>query len=135
MKMSVHYVSYRGSAELIAQAVAQEAGCVKEPLMPAYMPEGVRLMFLGCEGEQPDRVMMDFIAMMNADRAAHCALFVCARNDRATLIMRNALTQRGIEVLKDVFVAPKRGLFVDGPTDQDIQRARAFAKACVQSLS
>ena len=61
MRCKVYYMSQRGSAEQVAEAVASQAGCAMEPLLPAYMPENVDLMFLGCEGARADRVTMQFI--------------------------------------------------------------------------
>ena len=61
MKGRVHYVSPKGCAEMVAEAIAREIKIVKEPLLPAYMPENIILMFLGCEGTKADKTTMEFI--------------------------------------------------------------------------
>ncbi|MGI6172798.1 MAG: hypothetical protein ACOYI8_02735 [Christensenellales bacterium] len=128
MKCKVHYVSPKGSAEMIAEVFARESKCVKEPLLPAYMPEGVHLMFLGCENKA-DNVTLEFIDTLNKDRVKNCALFCCAKNsDAAISAMREALSRRGINVLPTAFTAPVKGLFNKGPSESDLQRAKKFAQ-------
>ena len=56
MKGRLHYVSPKGSAEMVATAIGNEVNMIKEALPPAYMPENVILMFLGCEGGKADKV-------------------------------------------------------------------------------
>lgn len=135
MKCRVHYVSPKGSAETIAEAIARECKCVKEPLLPAYMPEGVALMFLGCENKA-DKVTLEFIATLSKERVANAALFCCAKNGDAALSqMREALSKRGINVVKGTFTAPVKGLFGGGPTDKDVQAAQKFAQDCINEVS
>jgi len=58
MKGRLHYVSPKGSAELVAAAIGKEVDMIKEALPPAYMPENAILMFLGCEGTKADKVTL-----------------------------------------------------------------------------
>ena len=135
IKGRVHYVSAKGSAEMVAEAIAREMKVVKEPLLPAYMPEGVALMFLGCEGMKPDKVTLEFIKSLNPSRVAHAALFCCnsKKSDAAIQIMAEALKAVKVEVLPKTFVCNgKGGLFSGGknPSDAELDQARAFAREC-----
>lgn len=135
MRIRVHYVSPKGSAEQVAEAIARAVKCVKEPLLPAYMPENVKLMFLGCEGNKADKVTMDFIASLTPNRVANAALFHCGKDQQALSQMRKALNDKGIQVLDMTLTTPLKGLFGGGPTQADLERARQFAEDCVNSLA
>ena len=135
VKGRVHYVSAKGSAEMVAEAIAREMKVVKEPLLPAYMPEGVALMFLGCEGTKADKTTMEFIKSLNKSRVANAALFACngKKSDAAIQQMAAALKSVGVNVLPKTFVCNgKGGLFAGGhhPSDQELNEARAFANEC-----
>ena len=135
MKGRVHYVSPKGCAEAVAEAIAREIQIVKEPLLPAYMPEGIILMFLGCEGTKPDKTTMEFIRSLNNKRVENAALFCCnpKKSDAAITVMRDALKAQGINVLDKSFVCTGKG-FLSGkaPTDQDLEEARKFAAEAVK---
>lgn len=136
MKIRVHYVSPKGSAEQVAEAIAREAKCVKEPLLPAYMPENIQLMFLGCEGGKADKVTLEFIRSLNSNRVANAALFVCGKEDGVALAqMRQALLNQGVNVLKQTLTAPVKGLFGGGPGKADLERAQQFCADCVNQLT
>ena len=137
VKGRVHYVSAKGSAEMVAEAIAREMKVVKEPLLPAYMPEGVALMFLGCEGTKADKTTMEFIKSLNKSRVANAALFCCngKKSDAAIQQMAAALKAQGVNVLPKTFVCNgKGGLFAGGkqPSDQELDAARKFATECEQ---
>jgi len=139
IKGRVHYVSKKGSAEMVAEAIAREMKVVKEPLLPAYMPENVALMFLGCEGTKADKTTMEFINSLNKSRVANAALFCCngKKSDAAIQQMKAALEARGINVLAKTFVCNgKGGLFAGGkqPSEQELDAARKFAVECEESL-
>ena len=119
MKGRVHYVSPKGSAEAVAEAIARECKIVKEPLMPAYMPEG--------------------IVLMDKKRVENVALFGCnPKMSQAALDeMRSELTARGVNVLKQTFVCSgKGGLFSGGhaPNETDLENARKFAADCIKQV-
>ncbi len=135
VKGRVHYVSAKGSAEMVAEAIAREMKVVKEPLLPAYMPEGVVLMFLGCEGTKADKTTMEFIKSLNKSRVANAALFACngKKSDAAIQQMAAALKSVGVNVLPKTFVCNgKGGLFAGGkhPSEQELNDARKFADEC-----
>lgn len=135
VKGRVHYVSAKGSAEMVAESIAREMKVVKEPLLPAYMPENIGLMFLGCEGTKADKTTMEFINSLNKSRVANAALFCCngKKSDAAIQQMKAALESRGINVLAQTFVCNgKGGLFAGGkhPSDEELNAARAWAVEC-----
>lgn len=136
MKCRVHYVSPRGCAEALAEAIAREAHCQREPLLPAYMPENLKLMFLGCEGSRADKVTLEFIQSMCPERVKNVALFCCTSGKGVECIgqMRRALEKRGVNVLDISLIAPIKGLFRKGPSEADLANAHAFARACVEML-
>lgn len=136
MRCKVYYMSQRGSAEAVAEALAAQAGCAMEPLLPAYMPENVDLMFLGCEGARADRVTMTFIASLNPSRVRRAALFQCANvRGEALSEMREALKARGVAVLGKTYRAPLKNLFGrGGPKAAHLEAARAFARDLIESI-
>jgi hypothetical protein len=136
MKGRVHYVSPKGSTEKIAEAIANECRIVKEPLMPAYMPEGIALMFLGCEGTKVDKVTMEFVKSIDKKRVSNAALFSTnpGKKDDAIKEMRTLLEARGVSVLSRSFVCQGKALFGKHPGADDIQAARKFAAECVKEV-
>lgn len=138
MKGRVHYVSKKGAAEMVAEAIAREVKIVKEPLLPAYMPENVVLMFLGCEGTKADKVTMEFIGTLTAKRVKNAALYCCnaKKSDAAIQQMKAALTTAGINVLDSTFVCTGKALFGGkNPTEEDLQAASKWAEACMKQVS
>ena len=135
MRTRVHYVSPKGCAEQIAESIARVCHCVKEPLLPAYMPENIALMFLGCEGGKADKVTMEFINSMNRERVQNVALFCCCNGKSdAFEQIRSVLKSRGVNVLDNVFTAPLKGLFGGGPKEDDIKAAAKFAQDCMDKI-
>ena len=137
MNVKVYYVSPKGCAEVIAEALAREVRCTKEPLMPAYPPENVAMMFLGCEGAKADAVTMDFIASLNKNRVRNAALFSCSpkQDNEAINQMRQALESKGVNVLASSKAFPGKG-FLSGrkPGSEDIEEAKKFAQECMKQL-
>jgi len=137
MKARVHYVSPKGAAETIAETLARECKCVKEPLLPAYMPENVAIMFLGCEGGKADKTTMEFINSLNKNRVAHAALYCCnpKQNDAPIAQMKAALESRGVKVMKQTFVTTSKGLFGGkNPGDAECAEAKKFAQSVIKEL-
>lgn len=137
MNVKVYYVSSKGCAEKIAEAIARECRCVKEALMPAYPPENVAMMFIGCEGAKPDKVTMDFLNSLNTNRVHTAALFSCNSRKETTAIdeMRAVLEAKGIRVLKGSMVFPCKGFLsgkMPGPADEEA--ARNYARECLSSV-
>ena len=138
MNVKVYYTSPKGCAAAIAEAIAGQAGCQAEALMPAYMPENARLMFLGCEGTKPDKATLEFLGSLNPNRVRTAALFVCNPKRDASPIgqMRAVLEDRGIRVLDICAAYPGKG-FLSGkrPGPNDLLAAKAFARDCLDALS
>ena len=138
MNIKVYYTSPKGCAAAIAGAIASQAGCQAEALMPAYMPENVRLMFIGCEGVKADKATLECLGSLNPNRVRTAALFVCNPNLDATPLkqMRDVLEDRGITVLDITAAYPGKG-FLSGkrPGPNDLLAAEAFARDCLGALS
>ncbi len=136
MKARVHYVSPKGSAEMIAETIARECKCVKEPLLPAYMPEGIAIMFLGCEGSKADKVTKEFINSLSKNRVANAALFCCnpKKSDAPITEMKSLLEARGVHVMDQTFVCTGKGLFGKPPTEADCAEAQKFARSVIKTL-
>jgi len=133
MKGRVHYVSPKGAAEQVAEVLARTIKCVKEPLLPAYMPEGVALMFLGCEGGKADKITLEFASSLNTKRVANAALFCCnpKKSDAPIQQMKATLEAQGINVLEQTFVTTAKGFFGGkNPSEADLKAAAEWAAAC-----
>ena len=137
MKARVHYVSPKGAAETIAETIARECKCVKEPLLPAYMPENVAIMFLGCEGTKADKITMEFINSLNKNRVAHAALYCCnpKKSDAPIAQMKAALEARGVKVMNQTFVTTCKGFFGGkNPAEAECAEAQKFAQSVIKEL-
>lgn len=138
-KGKVHFVSPKGSAAKVAEKIGQETDIIIEALPPAYMPENVILMFLGCEGTKADKVTMEFIKTLNSKRVNNAALFCCnpKKDDKAIQQMKEALTAQGVKVLDSTFVCTGKGGLFGGkhPSDEEIAEAGKWAKACAAKVT
>jgi len=137
MNVKVYYVSPKGCAEMIAEAIAREVRCPKEALMPAYPPENVAMMFIGCEGSKPDDVTTNFLNSLSTARVRNAALYSCSpKQDNAAIEqMRAILEAKGINVLAGTMAFPGKG-FLSGrkPGAEDLENARKFAQECMNQL-
>ena len=110
MKYKIYYTSSRNVAETIAYTIGDVIGSAPERLNPAYMPDNVDLMFLGCDGSHPDEVILNFISALKPSRVKFAALF--NTNSKLTMKgierMRSLLQERGIQVLPDPLVCVSR---------------------------
>ena len=139
MKGRLHFVSPKGSAEMIAAVIGKEVNMIQEALPPAYMPENVILMFLGCEGTKADKVTMEFIKTLNAKRVNNAALFCCNPKKDAAAIqqMKEALTAQGVKVLDNAYVCSGKGGLFGGkhPTEEELKAAAKWATECIAKVS
>lgn len=137
MNVKVYYVSPKGCAEIIAEAISRELRCTKEALMPAYPPENVAMMFIGCEGSKIDDVTSNFLNSLSTARVRNAALFSCSPKQDNVAIgqMRAILEGKGINVLAGSRAFPGKG-FLSGkkPGAEDIETAKKFAQECVNQL-
>ena len=133
----IYYVSPKGCAETIAEAISREIRCTKEPLMPAYPPENVGLMFIGCEGSKADKVTLDFLNSVTPNRVRNAALFSCSPKQDTGAIeqMKAVLVEKGINVLDSVKTFPGKG-FLSGknPGNADIEAAKQWADECLTKI-
>lgn len=136
MKLKIYYTSSRGVAEAVAYAVAEETGASPERLYPAFLPDGVDLMFLGYDGSHPDEVVLDFISRLSPGRVRNAALFNTNSklSSRALDDMREALEARGIHVLEETL------LCLSHPFKKELQgfdrvEAKDFVHASLRAVS
>ena len=137
IKGRVHYVSAKGAAEAVAEMIAREVGCPKEALLPAYLPVGTTLMFLGGEGVKMDKTTAEFIKSLNPERVTYAALFSCnaKKSDAAIQQVKAGLEAQGVKVLDKFFLAPCKAMFGGKmPSDEDLQAARAWAAECIEKV-
>ena len=126
----VYYVSPKGSAMAIADAISRACSCTKEALMPAYMPENVTLMFLGCDGNKADNSTIEFVNSLNNKRVRNAALFCCnPKLDTAPIEqMKSILEGKGINVVATKPFPGKGFLSGKKPDESDFKAAADFAK-------
>ena len=136
VKGRVHYISKKGSVEMVAEAIARQCKMTKEPLPPAYMPEGVVIMFLGIEGKKADKVMLEFVKSMDSKRVANVALFSAnpSKSDAAFAEVKALFKERHVNVLDKTFVCTGKGLFGSHPSQADLDAAAKFAEECINDV-
>ena len=143
MKGRLHFVSPKGSAAMVATEIGKEVQMIPEALPPAYMPENVMLMFLGCEGGKADKITLEFIKTLTPKRVANAALYCCnaKKNDAAIQQMKDALVAQGIKVLSSTLMpcagcAGHQGagqhfrMLWQGPVRRKASRRRRAAGCC-----
>lgn len=138
IKCRVHYVSPKGCAEMVSEAIARVAKVPKEALLPAYLPVGIPLMFLGCEGTKADKTTLEFIKSMNPDRVVNAALFCCNAklSDAALQQVKTALEAQGVKVLDKTFVCTGKAMFGGKmPSEEDLKNAAQWAEECIAKVS
>ena len=139
MLRRLHYVSPKGSAEMIAAKIGQETDTIKEALLPAYMPENIALMFLGCEGTKADKTTLEFIKTLNPKRVNTAALFCCnpKKSDNAIAQMKAALTAQGVKVMDAAYVCSGKGGLFGGkhPTEEELAGAAKWARECMNKFA
>ena len=139
MLRRLHYVSPKGSAEMIAAKIGEETQTIKEALLPAYMPENIALMFLGCEGTKADKTALEFIKTLNPKRVNTAALFCCnpKKSDNAIQQMKAALTAQGVKVMDSTYVCSGKGGLFGGkhPTEEELKAAAKWATECIAKVS
>lgn len=135
MIVKVYYVSPKGNAMSIAETICRTCACTKEALMPAYMPENVGLMFLGCDGTKPDKSTVEFLNSLNNKRVRNAALFCCNPKLDTTALeqMKSILEGKGINVLSSKAFPGKGFLSGKKPGEADFKAASEFAKAALES--
>ena len=139
VKGRLHFVSPKGSAAMVATKIGQEVDLIMEALPPAYMPENVTLMFLGCEGTKADKITVEFIKTLTPKRVANAALFCCnpKQSDKAIQQMKDELTAQGVKVLDNTFVCSGKGGLFGGkhPSADELAAAAKWAKECEAKLA
>ena len=135
MLRRLHYVSPKGCAEMVAESISHAIDTVKEALPPAYMPENIGLMFLGCEGTKADKTTLEFISTLNPKRVSTAALFCCnaKQSDAALQQVKAALQAQGIKVMDSTYVCSGKGLFGGkNPSEAELAGAAKWALKCME---
>lgn len=116
MKYKVYFTSTKKVTDRLAETIAGAIDVSAERLYPAYMPDGVDLMFIGCDGSHADNVVLDFAAHLKPDRVRYAAIFNTnsTLSHRAIDQMRAALSARGVIVLENSL------LFLSRPFQHDL---------------
>ncbi|MBQ2955552.1 MAG: hypothetical protein IJE08_03735 [Clostridia bacterium] len=138
IKGRVHYVSPKGCAEMVAEVIAREVGCPKEALLPAYLPVGTTLMFLGGEGTKMDKTTAEFLKSLDPSRVTYAALFSCNSklSDAGLQQVKAGLEERGIKVLDKFFVCTGKAMFGGKmPSEEDLKNAKAWAIECIEKMA
>lgn len=132
----VYYVSPKGNAMAIADAISRACSCTKEALMPAYMPENVSLMFLGCDGTKADNSTVEFLNSLNDKRVRNAALFCCnpKLDTNAIEQMKSILEGKGIKVVASKAFPGKGFLSGKKPGEEDFKAAAEFAKEAIAAV-
>ena len=101
--------------------------------MPAYPPENVALMFIGCEGKKADKVTKEFLESLNTNRVRNAAVFACSpkQDESALTEMREVLENKGINVVGSMAFPGKGFLSGRNPGKEDLDAAAKFAQECV----
>ena len=136
MNTKIYYVSPKGSARAIAEAISQATKATKEALMPAYMPENVSLMFLGCEGTKADATTVEFLSSLNNKRVRNAALYSCnpKQDESALAQMKGILTEKGINVVACKAFPGKGFLSGKQPGENDLKAAAEFAQQAIAAI-
>ena len=136
MNIKVYYVSPKGSATAIAEKISQTCKSTKEALMPAYMPENVSLMFLGCEGNKVDKSTLEFINSLNDKRVRHAALYCCnPKKDTAPIEeMKSILESKSIPVVASMAFPGKGFMSGKKPGEADLKAAAEFANDALSKI-
>ena len=136
MKYKVYYTSAKKVAEQIAEVIAGVLDVSAERLFPAYMPDGVDLMFIGCDGAHAENVVLDFISQLRPDRVRYAALFNAnaKMSPRALDQMRTLLAEHGVKVLDNTLLCLSRPFQHDLP-EFDRIAAKDFATASCREVS
>lgn len=136
MITKVYYVSPKGSAMAIADAISRACNCTKEALMPAYMPENVTLMFLGCDGTKADSATVEFLNSLNDKRVRNAALYCCSpkMDTNAITQMKSILENKGIRIVGEKAFPGKGFLSGKKPGEEEFKAAGEFARAAMEAV-
>ena len=140
MRIKVMYYSKRGNTKKVATAIAKEFNLPSEPIPPAYLPENVKLLFLGtgAYGGKIDKKMEDFISMLNPKRVKNVALFgTCAGNNKIMERMKELIEVQGINVLEQTYLCKGKSFILMNlkhPTSGELASAGSFARNTAEAL-
>jgi flavodoxin len=131
MKFQVIYYTQTGNTKKVAEAIASELGVKAEDVNSAKLnPDGLILLGSGKYGNQPGKIMMEFIKNNNF-KSRNVALFGTSGSGKGLEVqeMEKALNAKEASVIGKFFCRGKFMFFNRGrPNEQDFAEAKKFAK-------
>lgn len=132
MKIAVLYQSRTGHSKKIAEAVAGGLGVQAQRLADHPQLSGVDLLFVvsGIYAGKSDPKLLKYLATFGKEQVKRAALISSSMGKSKQDMVREALTQKGIEVAADEYVCQGSFLFFGRghPNAEEIAGAIAFAK-------
>lgn len=140
MNIKVMYYSRSGNTKKVADAIAKALDTQVEQVPPAFMPDNMKLVFLGggVYMGKTDKQIDKFIQMLDSKKVHNVALFgTMASETKAIDQMRKQLQAKGINVLEETFVCKGKCMVFFNrkhPDKADLEKAVEFAKRAVEAV-
>lgn len=137
MKMKVHFAPSPKGIEQVAAIISEHTKQIHEKLPPAYMPEGIALMFIGAD-KSGVKVVQEFVASLNPSRVANVALFCTSpKKDSAHMEpIAKSLREKGIYVLPGIFTCTGKGVLGGKlPTPEELSLVPEYVKKTMAAVS
>ena len=139
MIANVVYMSKKGGAKRIAEAIAAECGTEPLDIAERHVLGQTDLLFVGTGiyGAKPEQELMGYLDNLPLNTIRGAAVFSVSRDGRDhTELMVNLLRHKGIAVYPKHFFCPKQTLFRNHgrPNSVDIVDARAFAREVLDAF-
>jgi len=132
MKIAVIYYSKTGHSRKIAKAVAGGLWVQAQSLSEKPVLSGVDLLFVvgGIYSGKSDPQLLNYLATLSRNQVKRAALITSSMSKSRQDMVRNALSNNGIEVVSDEYVLQGSFLFfgLGHPSVLEIAGAIAFAK-------
>lgn len=132
MKIAVVYQSRTGHSKKLAEAVASALGVQAQSVSGQPALSGVDLLFVvgGIYAAKSDPKLLKYLAGLGKDQVKRAALITSSAGKTKQDMVRETLTQKGIQVAADEYVC--QGSFLlfgrGHPSAEEIAGAAAFAK-------
>lgn len=134
MKTAVRYYSRSGHTKMLADAIANGAGCqavsVDEP--DAAITEPIDLLFIGggLYAYRIDKHLKEYLNQLDASKIKGAAVFSTSGISKHSIeVIKKALKSKGIPVIKASMYAK------GSPDETALEKAEEFAGRCLSALS
>lgn len=133
MISNVVYLSRKGGAQRIADAIAAECGTEAHNIAERHVLGQTDLLFVGTGiyGHQPEQEILNYLDNLPLNTIRGAAVFSVSKDGRDHMeLVVNLLRHKGIAVYPKHFFCPKQSLFRNHgrPNSVDVMNARAFAR-------